>query len=130
MGDTPVKVSVVGPSKSGIWRRERIRMTDQEMDDVAFLTGSAADKFPRFYFKTIGKKQPPLVKFYILCENCENCGIQGLRINVLIIVAFSHEIKKKIKMGFVRGLRNYLVKKLKLIHKMKKKPLQKILNFL
>lgn len=35
----PVKVTVVGPNKSGIWRRERIRMTDQELDDVAFLTG-------------------------------------------------------------------------------------------
>lgn len=35
----PVKLSVVGSTKSGIWRRERIRMTDQEMDDVAFLTG-------------------------------------------------------------------------------------------
>lgn len=41
-GDTPVKLSVVGPAKSGIWRRERIRMTDQEMDDVAFLTGIVA----------------------------------------------------------------------------------------
>jgi hypothetical protein len=35
-----VKLSVVGPGKSGIWRRERIRMTEQELDDVAFLTGS------------------------------------------------------------------------------------------
>jgi len=34
-----VKLSVVGSGKSGIWRRERIRMTDQELDDVAFLTG-------------------------------------------------------------------------------------------
>lgn len=39
-GDTPVKVSVVGPGKSGIWRRERIRINEQELDDVAFLTGS------------------------------------------------------------------------------------------
>jgi hypothetical protein len=38
-GDIPVKLSVVGSGKSGIWRRERIRMTDQELDDVAFLTG-------------------------------------------------------------------------------------------
>ena len=39
--DTPVKLSVVGPSKgnSGIWRRERIRMNEGELDDVAFLTG-------------------------------------------------------------------------------------------
>lgn len=35
-----MKLSVVGPGKSGIWRRERIRMTEQELDDVAFLTGS------------------------------------------------------------------------------------------
>jgi hypothetical protein len=34
-----VKLQVVGPGKSGIWRRERIRMTEQELDDVAFLTG-------------------------------------------------------------------------------------------
>lgn len=44
-GDTPIKLSVVGPAKSGIWRRERIRMTDQEMDDVAFLTGRIAINF-------------------------------------------------------------------------------------
>lgn len=37
--DTPVKLSVVGPSKGGIWRRERIRMNEGELDDVAFLTG-------------------------------------------------------------------------------------------
>jgi hypothetical protein len=39
-GDIPVKLSVVGANKSGIWRREKIRMTDHEMDDVAFLTGA------------------------------------------------------------------------------------------
>lgn len=43
--DSPLelrKVQVVGPAgnnPAGIWRRERIRMTDNEMDDVAFLTG-------------------------------------------------------------------------------------------
>jgi hypothetical protein len=39
----PVKVSVVGsggPGKSGIWRRERIGMTEPDLDDVAFLTGN------------------------------------------------------------------------------------------
>jgi hypothetical protein len=64
MGDTPVKLSVVGPAKSGIWRRERIRMTDQEMDDVAFLTGRTAfSSIFHIRFKTIGKKIP-LAKLY------------------------------------------------------------------
>jgi len=37
----PVKVSVVGGGQGGsrIWRRERIEMTEPELDDVAFLTG-------------------------------------------------------------------------------------------
>lgn len=37
----PVKVSVVGGGQGGskIWRRERIEMTDPDLDDVAFLSG-------------------------------------------------------------------------------------------
>lgn len=37
----PFKVSVVGGSQSGskIWRRERIEMTDPDLDQVAFLSG-------------------------------------------------------------------------------------------
>lgn len=37
----PVKVSVVGGGQAGssIWRRERIEMTDPDLDDVAFLSG-------------------------------------------------------------------------------------------
>lgn len=40
----PVKVSVVGsggPGNSRVWRRERIGMTEPDLDDVAFLTGNA-----------------------------------------------------------------------------------------
>jgi hypothetical protein len=44
-----VKLSVVGPGKSGVWRRERIRMTEQELDDVAFLTGSHDVISEQFY---------------------------------------------------------------------------------
>lgn len=37
----PVKVSIVGGGQGGskIWRRERIEMTDPDLDDVAFLSG-------------------------------------------------------------------------------------------
>lgn len=41
--ETTVKLTVVGPDRSGcssIWRREKIRTTHHELDDVAFLTGS------------------------------------------------------------------------------------------
>lgn len=38
----PVKVSVVGGGQGGtkVWRRERIEMTEADLDDVAFLSGS------------------------------------------------------------------------------------------
>lgn len=37
----PVKVSVVGGGQGGtkVWRRERIEMTEPDLDDVAFLSG-------------------------------------------------------------------------------------------
>lgn len=37
----PVKVSVVGGGQRGskVWRRERIDMTEADLDDVAFLSG-------------------------------------------------------------------------------------------
>lgn len=38
----PVKVSVVGGGQRGskVWRRERIDMTEADLDDVAFLSGA------------------------------------------------------------------------------------------
>lgn len=40
----PFKVTVVGGGHRGskVWRRERIDMTDPELDDVAFLSGLCA----------------------------------------------------------------------------------------
>lgn len=37
----PFKVTVVGGGQRGsrVWRRERVDMTDPELDDVAFLSG-------------------------------------------------------------------------------------------
>lgn len=44
-GDTtPVKQSFSGP---GNWRHKRIRTTDHELDDVAFLTGSMTSRWEK-----------------------------------------------------------------------------------
>ena len=54
------KVQVVGPNNSsGIWRRERIRMTEAELDDVAFLTGIIRERlvFMREIHVELMKKQ-------------------------------------------------------------------------
>lgn len=53
--NVPVKVSIVGGGQSGskIWRRERIEMTDPDLDDVAFLSGvcSYRKQNPFIYFR-------------------------------------------------------------------------------
>lgn len=61
----PVKVSVVGGGGggsgsqrgSGIWRRERIEMTEPELDDVAFLTGKV------YQYTYIQSKKLPFMIF-------------------------------------------------------------------
>lgn len=48
----PVKVSVVGGGQRGskVWRRERIDMTEADLDDVAFLSG-AHKQHPTIYIR-------------------------------------------------------------------------------
>lgn len=72
----PVKVSVVGGGQGGskIWRRERIEMTDPDLDDVAFLSGVYLTGFDSvghslFPFMIIKIK---IFLFHTLCE-CVVC---------------------------------------------------------
>lgn len=60
----PVKVSVVGGGQAGshIWRRERIEMTDPDLDDVAFLSGMS------------GKCAPKVVRTEISHHLCHSVG--------------------------------------------------------
>jgi hypothetical protein len=74
-----VKLSVVGSGKSGIWRRERIRMTDQELDDVAFLTG-IIDELGQDFFLF-------LFSSFVLFSFFHPININILHANAIIVIS-------------------------------------------
>lgn len=55
-------MSVVGGSQSGskIWRRERIEMTDPDLDDVAFLSGVLFAQQKSTIFVEAANKERPI----------------------------------------------------------------------
>lgn len=59
----PVKVSVVGGGQGGskIWRRERIEMTDPDLDDVAFLSGMNRAKGHIYFLNTTHEIQEAII---------------------------------------------------------------------